>query len=98
VVLLPLSPTYQALFNEQKAIEWFSTVEGLPYGFHNMLFGWIDTPEDNYPPPLTSELVMLFMVFVDALIGDIVPSDQTISNTCYFNPDIFSGQYVGTSS
>jgi len=29
------------------------TVEGLNYGYHNMLWGWIDTIKDNYPctPP-----------------------------------------------
>jgi hypothetical protein len=41
------------------AMRFYDSVEGLPYGFHNLFTGWIDTPEDNYPPPLHSELVML---------------------------------------
>jgi hypothetical protein len=24
-------------------------MEGYPYGYHNFLFSWIDTPSDNYP-------------------------------------------------
>ncbi len=24
--------------------------EGLPYGYHNFLYGWIDTADDNWPP------------------------------------------------
>jgi hypothetical protein len=53
VVHLPLSPESQAMFNETSAIEWFGTVEGLPYGFNNMLLCWIDTYDSNYPclPP-----------------------------------------------
>ena len=26
--------------------------EGLPYGYHNFLYGWIDTANDNWPPLL----------------------------------------------
>ena len=32
------------------AYEWFKTVEGLPFGYHNFLFGWVDTPDKSYPP------------------------------------------------
>jgi len=74
VVLLPLSSQNQALFNEQKALTWFNTVKGLPYGFHNMLFSWIDTPEDNYPPPLSSELAMLLFVFMDEVMSEFLDS------------------------
>jgi hypothetical protein len=38
VVHLPLSPASRALFNATKAGHWFTTtVEGLNYGFHNMV-------------------------------------------------------------
>ncbi len=41
VVHLPLSPESQAIFNNTAAVEWFLNVaEGLPYGFHNMLYAW----------------------------------------------------------
>jgi len=52
-VVIPLSPTYRAKFNATKAWAWFETTRGLDYGYHTLLFGWIDTIKDNYPclPP-----------------------------------------------
>jgi len=44
-------------------------VKGLPYGFHNLFTGWIDTAEDNYPPPLTSQLAMLLAPFAEWLVS-----------------------------
>jgi hypothetical protein len=41
------------------------SVLGLPYGFHNFLFGWIDTPEENLPPPATLELVVVLLPVLD---------------------------------
>jgi hypothetical protein len=45
VAVLPLSPESRAKFNVTAAVEWFKSVEGMPYGYHNFLFGWIDTPD-----------------------------------------------------
>jgi hypothetical protein len=64
VVHLPLSPAARAKFDEKKAQDFFFLTEGLPYGYHNFLFGWIDTPEDNWPPLLPSEFVpIVFSIF-----------------------------------
>lgn len=49
IALLPLAPEYRAKFNFDKAYEWFKTVEGSPYGYANFLFGFIDTPNSNFP-------------------------------------------------
>jgi len=68
VLHLPLSPENAKKFNVQNAIKFFNSVKGLPYGFHNLLTGWIDTLEDNYPPPLSSELTMLLMPFGEWLL------------------------------
>ena len=57
VVMTPLAPEYQALFDERKAADFFRRVNGTRYGFYNMVFSWIDTPRDNYPPPLSLETV-----------------------------------------
>ena len=44
-------------FNTTAATDWFlNTAEGLPYGFANMLFTWIDLPEANYPGNLNSHI------------------------------------------
>lgn len=52
VVWLPLSPESAQKFDVEAATTWFESVEGLPYGFHNFIYGWIDTPTDNWPPLL----------------------------------------------
>jgi len=73
-VWVPLAPEISAQFNATAAAEFFSTVEGLPYGFHNFLFGWLDTSNDNFPclPPnydncLSSQAVQVLSGLVDAL-------------------------------
>ena len=65
-VHMPFSAEARAKFNESAAIEFFKYTEGLPYGYHNFLFGWIDTPEDNLPPLIPPELLPIVMsVFED---------------------------------
>lgn len=39
VVHLPLSPEVEKRFNVTAAINFFNSVEGLPYGFHNQFTG-----------------------------------------------------------
>lgn len=70
VVVLPLKDEYREKFNGTAALEWFETVEGMPYGYHNFLFSWIDTPADNYPPTLPNELIVIAF----ELVGELLPS------------------------
>lgn len=66
VVHMPLSPASRAQFNETAAIEFFKSTEGLPYGYHNFLFGWVDTPENNLPPLMPPMLIPIVMsIFED---------------------------------
>jgi len=74
LVHVPLSPENKAKYNATAVYEYFLTVQGLPYGYHNFLFGWIDTANDNFPcmPPdynqcLTLELVMVVSGIFDRL-------------------------------
>jgi hypothetical protein len=48
-VHVPLNAEAAAKFNETAAQEQFYALEGTPYGYHNFLFGWIDTPNSNFP-------------------------------------------------
>jgi len=58
VTWLPIAEQYRNAFNATAAYEWFTSgIEGLPYGYHNFIFGWIDTPADNFPPLITGELI-----------------------------------------
>ncbi|GMN51555.1 hypothetical protein TIFTF001_020705 [Ficus carica] len=61
IALLPLHPDIRAKFNETAAWEYVRSMEGKPYGYHNMLFAWIDTVNGNYPPPLDAHLVASVM-------------------------------------
>uniref|UniRef100_A0A0E0QJ75 Uncharacterized protein n=1 Tax=Oryza rufipogon TaxID=4529 RepID=A0A0E0QJ75_ORYRU len=61
VAFLPLHPDVRARFNETAAWEFARSMYGKPYGYHNMIFSWIDTMSDNYPPPLDANLVMAVM-------------------------------------
>lgn len=53
VLLAPLSAKYRARFNTSAAWEYFRSKEGLGFGLQTVLWGWLDTPSDNFPcvPP-----------------------------------------------
>jgi hypothetical protein len=40
---LSLTEEARARFNETAVKEFFFRTEGLPYGFHNFLYGWVDS-------------------------------------------------------
>ena len=61
IALLPLHPNVRAKFNETAAWEYALSMEGKPYGYHNMIFSWIDTIDGNYPPPLDAHLVFRYL-------------------------------------
>ena len=59
IALLPLHPDVRANFNSTAAWQYARSMSGKPYGYHNMIFSWIDTIADNYPPPLDTHLVCI---------------------------------------
>ncbi|XP_057542487.1 uncharacterized protein LOC130820943 isoform X1 [Amaranthus tricolor] len=61
IALLPLHPDVRAKFNSTAAWEFARRMSGKPYGYHNMIFSWIDTIGDNFPPPLDAHLVISVM-------------------------------------
>ncbi|XP_051122035.1 uncharacterized protein LOC127245291 [Andrographis paniculata] len=61
IALLPLHPNIRSRFNNTAAWEYARQMAGKPYGYHNMIFSWIDTVTENYPPPLDSHLVLSVM-------------------------------------
>jgi len=66
---LPLSPESRAKFNETAAQEFFWQTQGHPYGYHNFLFGWVDTADDNWPPLVPRGFVPILF----SIIEDIKP-------------------------
>ncbi|XP_023535427.1 uncharacterized protein LOC111796871 isoform X1 [Cucurbita pepo subsp. pepo] len=57
IAFLPLHPDLRAKLNETAAWEYVRSMVGKPYGYHNLIFSWIDTNHGNYPPPLDAHLV-----------------------------------------
>jgi hypothetical protein len=56
---LPLKEEVRVKFDVEAAIKWFLTMEDHPYGFHNFLFGWIDTPDSSLPEIIEQEVLLL---------------------------------------
>jgi hypothetical protein len=77
---LPLREDIRAKFNETAAQEYFFSKEGIPYGYYNFLFGWVDTPEDNWPPILPA----YFAPIVFSILGQFAPKTMDI----FFNQAI----------
>lgn len=59
-------------FNVTAAIEEFKSLEGLPYGIHNFIFGWIDTPSANFPPLLSPELAIVVFSILEKIDAGLV--------------------------
>lgn len=55
VAWLPLKPEIAEVYNVEAAREFFFQNEGLPYGYHNFLYGWLDTQYSNLPPLMPNE-------------------------------------------
>jgi len=65
VLHLPLKPELAKKFDADKAIEYFNAHEGLPYGFHNFLYGWVDTPDGDWPPLLPQSFAPVLFSMVE---------------------------------
>ncbi|KAG6482164.1 uncharacterized protein LOC122016030 [Zingiber officinale] len=61
IAVLPLHPDMRAKFNNTAAWEYAKSMVDKPYGYHNLIFSWIDTVSGNYPPPLDAHLVASVM-------------------------------------
>jgi len=72
VVLLPLSGRSLLKFDEKAANDWFFQTQGLPYGYHNFLYGWMDTPRDNLPPLMPDEFIPIVMSMVTKIIPTFI--------------------------
>ncbi|GBG61500.1 hypothetical protein CBR_g21843 [Chara braunii] len=61
ITLLPLHSSLQAKFDGKKAWQYVCEMDGKPYGYHNMIFSWVDVVSDNYPPPVDAHVVASIM-------------------------------------
>eukprot|EP00698_Gefionella_okellyi_P000297 TRINITY_DN10251_c0_g1_i2.p1 TRINITY_DN10251_c0_g1~~TRINITY_DN10251_c0_g1_i2.p1 ORF type:complete len:438 (-),score=61.82 TRINITY_DN10251_c0_g1_i2:354-1667(-) len=65
VYIAKLSPEMRARFNVTAAYEFFLSVEGNPYGWQNYFYGWVDTPEGNFPTPLSPQSVPVLISLLE---------------------------------
>lgn len=68
VAHLPLSKEVAARFDEEKAWKWIDSVKGMPYGYRNFLFSWIDTEDKNFPPLMDIEFFMSGFIMLEKLL------------------------------
>lgn len=67
IILAKLKPELRHSFNLSAALDYFESVQQTPYGWQNSIWGWIDTPSQNWPPPSTVQLVPVFFSLVDRI-------------------------------
>lgn len=54
-----LRDEYANKFDEKKAWEWFDKTKGMPYGYRNFIFVFLDTVNQNLPPIVDVEFVYM---------------------------------------
>ena len=67
LIVLPLREEVRAKFNDTAALDFFTNVHGMPYGFHNFLFTSIDTPISAWPPLLPPEIMPILMTLLEGI-------------------------------
>ena len=77
VTWMPLSADAASKFNAAEAQNWFYKTQGLPYGYHNFLFGWIDTPVDNLPPFLAHEFIPIVFSALEKIVPSVIDTFYT---------------------
>ena len=68
---LPMREEVRKNFDNAKAVAFFNETAGLPYGYHNFLYGWIDTPRDNLPPLLPNEFMPILFSIVEMVAPNV---------------------------
>jgi hypothetical protein len=71
VAHLRLKDSWQAKFDETRAWAWFKETEGMPYGYRNFVFSFLDTINQNLPPVLDIEFVFLLSKIMEGVVPEI---------------------------
>ncbi|KAH3758676.1 zinc finger protein, MYND-type [Pelomyxa schiedti] len=69
--ILRMGPEFLARYDNEKAVQRWKELEGLYYGYSTFMYGWIDTIDQNYPPPLSGPFTNWLMYIVDQFLGPI---------------------------
>jgi hypothetical protein len=68
VNLIPLKPELRAQLDVSAMIQFFEEVQGMPYGWHNFIFTFIDSEWNNLPRPITPALFEVVMGVAERMI------------------------------
>lgn len=82
VNLLPLSDKAASEWNNDAYWDWFESVQGMPYGYHIMLYSFMDThdPAQNYPKPIDDDTMNFLLPYLDRLVGN---DNKSIGSNMY---------------
>lgn len=66
-----LKDEWNAKFDEKKAWDWFHQTNGMPYGYRNFVFSFLDTINQNLPPLLDIEFIYMLSKIVAGVAPEI---------------------------
>jgi len=69
---LPMREEVRASADWDAVRAFFFENEGVPYGYPNFLFGWIDTYSDNLPPLLANQIFAVLFGILEDIVPDTV--------------------------
>jgi len=99
VVWVPLSQQSKNAFNNTAAWEFIEANRGLNYGFGNLLWGWIDSENDNYPFPLTWQAHQVLPAWIEKFspkIANLLWNQAwnfRLGTTGLSTPDVYARMY-----
>jgi len=71
VVHMPMKKELVEKYNEKAVWDWFKSVQGMPYGYRNFLFSWIDTETQNSPALLDINFAYMAFVIIEGINKDV---------------------------
>ena len=66
VTIIKIKQKYSTMVtkNMDTIYKWWELNKGTSYGYQNFLWGWIDTPNQNFPEKLSSDLLIMTISFL----------------------------------
>lgn len=67
VAHIPLRKDLADKYDEEKVWEFFKEVQGMPFGFRNMIFSWVDTENENFPDILDLDFLYISLTILEGI-------------------------------
>ncbi len=69
---LPLKEEYRKMFNAEKALEFYKSIEGQAFGYYNIFFTGFDNAKANLPGYLDSEILLLISSLMEKFDDKVI--------------------------